>query len=526
MGNLFDVIYDHGLLAVSLTAILYLFVEAIYNVYFHPLTNVPGPLWCKVSGWPSCYQASTGYRHIWIWQNHEIYGDRFRYRPDGVLIATPKGYREIYNSKANVKKVKWYEVWRRNNEDYNALNTTDPHKHMVLRKPLNSAFSEKSLRSSEPFIIKNVDRWIELMLDGKKTKGTTEWATPKNLGGEWLIILTKRNPLRQIPHIIGEYLQFMYAISNSPFLNAWVWLKPRGIDKLLAMVTPKSVINFYKFLETCVEEREKQERKTEKNGTENGRKDMFHYLFQAKDSETGAPAFNHTELVATANLLVTTGSDTIATALRSALFYLTRNLHVYEKLAKEIRETFSSAENIRSSVALSQCQYLQACRLEAMRMSPSGPSELPRQVLPGGIEVDGHWYPENTLIGVPNYSLHYHQETFKDPFVFRLERWVPNDELGISAENVAALQEPFKPFSIGPGQCPGKNIALLEMYVTLGRTIYGCDFRRPVDDISNRGSGRPEDIWGRRNKNQYQVVDAFLALRSGPVIQLRRRETS
>ena len=159
-------------------------------------------------------------------------------------------------------------------------------------------------------------------------------------------------------------------------------------------------------------------------------------------------------------------------------------------------------------------------------MSPSGPSELLRQVLPGGAEVDGHWYPENTLIGVPSYSLHHHQETFKDPFVFRPERWIENEELGISAENVAALQESFKPFSIGPGQCPGKNIALLEMYVTLGRTIYGCDVRRPVDDISNRGSGRPEYIWGRRNKNQYQVVDAFLALRNGPVVQLRRRETS
>jgi cytochrome P450 len=102
------------------------------------------------------------------------------------MIATPKAYRDIYNSKANVRKAKWYEVWRRNDEDYNALNTTDPQKHQALRKPLNSAFSERSLRSSEPFILKNVDRWIELMLDGEKTKGTTEWATPKILGGEWV----------------------------------------------------------------------------------------------------------------------------------------------------------------------------------------------------------------------------------------------------------------------------------------------------------------------------------------------------
>ncbi|TGO49412.1 hypothetical protein BOTNAR_0432g00030 [Botryotinia narcissicola] len=104
MENLVDAIDGYGLLAVSLTAVVYLFAEAIYSIYFHPLTDVPGSFWCKVSVWPSCYQALTGYRHIWIWQNHEIYGDRFRYRPDGVLIATPNGYREIYNSKANVKR--------------------------------------------------------------------------------------------------------------------------------------------------------------------------------------------------------------------------------------------------------------------------------------------------------------------------------------------------------------------------------------------------------------------------------------
>ncbi|KAJ8070667.1 hypothetical protein OCU04_001038 [Sclerotinia nivalis] len=361
MENLVDTIYDYGLLAVSLTAIAYLLAEAIYNVYFHPLADVPGPFLCKVSGWPSCYQDSTGIPFIDIYWL--VQGDRFRYRPGGVLVATPKGYRDIYNSKANVKKAKWYEVWRRNNEDHSALNTTDPRKHMILRKPLNSAFSEKSLRSSEPFIIKNVDRWIELMLDGEKTKGTTEWATPKNLGGEWVDCLVfdilgdlcfgksfetiehKENPLRQIPHIIGEYLQFMYPISNSPFLDTWVWLKPRGIDKLLAILTPKPAINFYKFLETCVEERKKQEQSIKKNNTKNERKDMFHYLFQAKNSETGAPAFNHTELVATANLLVTAGSDTTATALCSAFFHLTRNVHVYEKLAKEIRDTFPSVED-------------------------------------------------------------------------------------------------------------------------------------------------------------------------------------
>jgi len=410
-----------------------------------------------------------------------------------------------------------------------------------MRKPLNSAFSDKSLRSAEPFISKNVNRWIELMLDAEETKDTTEWATPKNLGGEWIdyfvfdilgdLCFGKSfetmepgdNPLRQIPHIVGEYLQFMYPIANSPFLDTWVWLKPRGIDKLIAIITPKPVNNFYHFLETCVSKRKEQEESQDMSKAEDGRKDMFHYLFHAKDAKTGTPAFNDAELLATANLLVTAGSDTTATALCSAFFHLTRSAYAYKKLANEIRDTFSSVEDIRSGPTLSNCQYLQACCLESMRMVPSGPSELLREVLSGGHEVDGHWYPAKTLIGVPSYSVHYHHDTFQDPFVFRPERWIADAEQGVSLEDVAALKDAFNPFSMGPGQCPGKNIALLEMWMLLGRLIYSCDFRQSPDDVQSRGAGRPEYMWGRRNRNQYQVVDAFLALRDGPIIQVRRR---
>lgn len=251
---------------------------------------------------------------------------------------------------------------------------------------------------------------------------------------------------------------------------------------------------------------------------------MFHYLFQAKDAKTGTPAFSEIELLATANLLVTAGSDTTATALCSAFFHLTRNAYVYEKRANEIRSTFSSIEDIRSGLTLSNCQYLQACCLESMRMVPSGPSELLREVLPGGYEVDGNWYPEKTLIGVPSYSVHHHQDTFQDPFVFRPERWIANPEQGVFVGDVAALKDAFNPFSMGPGQCPGKNIALLEMWILFGQLIYSCDFRRSPDDIKSRGVGRPQYIWGRRNENQCQVVDVFLALRDGPIIQVRRRE--
>lgn len=51
-----------------------LIARAVYDVFFHPLANYPGPFVAKISKMPSFYHAVKGDRHIWIWQNHQIYG--------------------------------------------------------------------------------------------------------------------------------------------------------------------------------------------------------------------------------------------------------------------------------------------------------------------------------------------------------------------------------------------------------------------------------------------------------------------
>ena len=52
------------------------------------------------------------------------------------------------------------------------------------------------------------------------------------------------------------------------------------------------------------------------------RKDMFHYLYQAKDPETGQPAYSRDELLAEASLLTIAGSDTTLTSLCGFFFYI------------------------------------------------------------------------------------------------------------------------------------------------------------------------------------------------------------
>ena len=282
---------------------------------------------------------------------------------------------------------------------------------------------------------------------------------------------------------------------------------------------------FFKYLETSVAERTKVEEEVQKQGSDqkNARKDMFHYFFQAKDPETGHSAYSPGELLMEAQLLVIAGADTTTTTLAAVLFYLTRNPLVYARLGQEIRTTFQTVDEIRSGAKLSACRYLRACLDEAMRMSPPVPGDLQRQVLPGGLKVDDIFVPEGFQISTCTYALHHNESVFQDPFVYRPERWIVDEKSGVSAADVARAETAFSPFSAGPRACMGKNLAYLELTITLARLLYLLDVKGPDGDTL--GQGAPDLMWGRRGKQQYQLSDFFMACKEGPMTQFKRRQT-
>ncbi len=248
---------------------------------------------------------------------------------------------------------------------------------------------------------------------------------------------------------------------------------------------------------------------------------MFHYLFQAKDPETGQLAYTPDDLFGEAVLLIVAGSDTTKTAVAAMIFYIVRNPRVYKKLTDEIRSTFSTVDEIRWGQKLFSCKYLRACLDESLRMSPPVPSDLNREVLPGGIEIEGKFVPEGINVGTNTYSLHYNELAFPDPFLFRPERWIVSERN--SAADVAAAQQSFVPFSAGPRACVGKNLAYLELMVTVGRLLYRTDVRISEDGGREVGQGGPGLMWGRRNEGQFQLKDMFVTKEEGPVVQFKRR---
>ncbi|KAF1949995.1 benzoate 4-monooxygenase cytochrome P450 [Byssothecium circinans] len=511
---------------------LYIVYVVLYNIFFHPLAKVPGPLFARVSSWLSFYHAYKGDRHLWITRCFEIYGNKVRLTPDTVLFRSAQASNDIYGHGANVKKSNFYDSWPKNKHDFNTLSTTDPALHLKKRKLLKLAVNEWTAEAAASIIAKHIDRWNELTIDDvakgewSETKDMKAWADALlfDIFGDLLLgrsfdtkEKTTNNPFREIPSHVIKFMQFIYPVTKSPFLDLIVWLKPRGLNALLEKFAPREVQHYYDFVAESVAQG-LEASKTPPSGK--SRDDIFHFLCTATDPDTGRSAFSEEELLSETHLLNIAGRDTTVCTISALFFYLTHNRSVYDKVAQEIRSTFTSPEEVLPGGLLNSCTYARACIQETLRLAPPGPSELPRVVLPGGMKIDGNYYPEGTIVGTAGWANGHNDEVFGDAEVYRPERWIVSSETGVSSANVAELKEGFHPFLKGPGSCLGQHLALMELMMVLGRTLLRMDFElAPGNELREETRGR---VWGRR-KNQYQLDDAYMAIGQGPMVHFRER---
>jgi hypothetical protein len=103
---------------------IYIATAAVHSLFFYPLANIPGPIFCCVSVLPSFYHAVKGDRHVWIWQNFQLYGDSFRTAPNLVLFNTHRAFTDIYSAWANTARSGFYKAWKRNVHDINTIKST------------------------------------------------------------------------------------------------------------------------------------------------------------------------------------------------------------------------------------------------------------------------------------------------------------------------------------------------------------------------------------------------------------------
>jgi cytochrome P450 len=148
-------------------------------------------------------------------------------------------------------------------------------------------------------------------------------------------------------------------------------------------------------------------------------------------------------------------SDTVSIIMTGIIYYLLTHPHYQSKLHQE----FEAAERVHAdldSQTLAKLPVLNGIINETLRLHYPGPSGFPRTTPPEGIRIGGTYIPGDVHVKVPIYSVFRDSRSFNRPDEFIPERWS-------SRKDLVRRPEAFAPFLVGPYNCVGKNLALIQI---------------------------------------------------------------
>jgi aspirochlorine biosynthesis cytochrome P450 monooxygenase len=94
---------------------------------------------------------------------------------------------------------------------------------------------------------------------------------------------------------------------------------------------------------------------------------------------------------------------------------------------------------------------------------------MQRITSPQGNVIAGRFVPGGTSISVSHWSCYHSADNFREPDKFIPERWLGDERY--RDDKKRALQ----PFSLGPRNCLGMNLAYAEMRIILARLLWNFD---------------------------------------------------
>ncbi|KAK4935608.1 hypothetical protein LTR10_023369 [Elasticomyces elasticus] len=404
----------------------------------------------------------------WLMKLHEQYGEVVRLAPNEVSYINAPAWKDIYGfhtgNKPNFPKDASF--YGPDASGGNAgLFRADDTSHARQRRILSHAFSERALLQQEP----TFRRYVNLLITGIRQLVASDPNTKVDI--ERWYNYTTFDVMADLS--FGEPLNLLVDHSQEWFLKAvFSFLKLQSMSQILRyypgiarllrpLFIPKSIIaKQARNNQECIA---KVNRRLERGS---GEADIWGLVMK----QEGDKAMSLREMHANGITFMVAGTETTATALSGLTYLLLQNPDKMEKLAKEIRSAFKTEDEITIS-ALARLEYLNACFEEGLRLYPPVPLGPPRVVPQTSAVVCGKVLPPGTSCYVSNYAAYHSERNFTDASKFVPERWLNDSRY--ADDNKSVLQ----PFSFGPRNCLGKNLAYHEMRMILGNFLWNFDLQ-------------------------------------------------
>lgn len=327
---------------------------------------------------------------------HERYGPVVRISPNELAFNTPQAFRDIYGARPGgcLPKDRSHYLPPANGVDH-LVCAVDNAVHARQRRLLAHAFSERALRDQEGLIKGYVDTMIA-KLRSKITKDSpridiNSWMnyTTFDITGD--LMFGESFDCLKDSHL-HPWIQLIFS-SIKALAIAGVANQFPVVGAIFHALVPKEVKR--KAIEHFNLAAQKVDRRLETNMT---RPDLISAILQNGLSEEegqyleGGRIMSRAEIHSNAFILIVAGSETAATLLSGAIFYLCTNPLAMSRLVSEIRSAFTKEEDItfRNAACLT---YLAAVIEESLRLHPPFVTSLARIFPLGGSMVDGYYVP-------------------------------------------------------------------------------------------------------------------------------------
>ncbi|MCJ1466735.1 hypothetical protein MMC07_005355 [Pseudocyphellaria aurata] len=462
-----DLNWTVGIGVVVICYYLYLALDALYNVFLHPLSKFPGPPAAAASHVPYVYASLHGDRPYWIKSLHDRYDSSVvRISPRELSFINAEVWKDVYGEGGR-KYEKDSATYGSLPNGTPSLLTANVHDHARMRKVLDHAFSNRAFREQEPVVAEYINLLVSQLCAQIQSEGGAakvnvlewfSWTAFDVIGdlafGDNFECLQKKglNPWVRSVNNAQQLLVYLSACNRFA-------LTRRVLPLLIPKVVKSKMEVLFKFGVDKVGQRMEL-------GTK--RPDFMSEILKFNDDKTG---LSLDEIHSNAFLFIAAGSDSISSLLTATMFYLLQHPAIMKKLTDEIFGAFKSEAELDGQ-SLSKLPYLVACLDETHRSFPGSLTGQAVVVPAGGDTIGNDWCPGGTGISTNFYAIYHSERNFKDPEKYVPERWLGDPRY--AGDNRAA----FHPFSYGARNCIGKNIGILESQLILAKMIWNFKIER------------------------------------------------
>lgn len=240
------------------------------------------------------------------------------------------------------------------------------------------------------------------------------------------------------------------------------------------------------------------------------------------------------EVTAECSVMLNAGHDTTQTSLTNLVYLLSIHPRIQQKLYNELREQLPGSKLIYSYNDIQKVAYLRACLDESMRIRTPTRFGLPRRTVSTGATIAGHYIAPDVTVSVPLDLIHMNEKLFASAAEFVPERWltdavadgraddpatlrllagVPKEQLDVFTAQRQNLKDFVQPFSLGPRACIGRNLAYMEMSISMAAMVLGFEWELATEkhpnglEIVERFPSNPKELFVRAHVREGVAID-------------------